>query len=177
MAFDFRKSLIKVQGNRQYLPVSARLVWFREEHPDWGIVTEAVEVSHEKQYAVFRATVFDAGGRVMATGTKMEDVRGFGDWLEKAETGSVGRALALCGFGTQFAPDLDDGGEEESTSAATGGATPRSGAKSTGEMACAGCGSGITEGQNTVSVRKFGEPLCPACQRDKPAPGGQADAR
>ena len=85
MAFDFKRHLIKVQGGRTYLPVSARIVWFREQHPDWGIITEAMEINHEKQYAVFRATVFNAEGKIMATGTKKEDVKGFGDYLEKAE--------------------------------------------------------------------------------------------
>ena len=110
MAFDFKKSLIKVQGGRTYLPVSARIVWFREEHPDWGIHTEAVEINHEKQYAIFKATIYNAEGMIMAMGTKKEDVKGFGDYIEKAETGSVGRALALCGFGTQFSPELDEVG-------------------------------------------------------------------
>lgn len=109
MAFDFKKSLIKVQGGRMYLPVAARLVWFREEHPDWGIETEAIEINHEKQFAVFRARIYNADGKLMAMGTKKEDVKGFGDYIEKAETGAVGRALAMCGFGTQFAPELDDG--------------------------------------------------------------------
>jgi len=85
MAFDFKKSLIKVQGGQTYLPVSARIVWFRQEHPDWGIHTEPVEINHEKQYAVFRATIYNADGKLMATGTKKEDVKGFGDYMEKAE--------------------------------------------------------------------------------------------
>ncbi len=108
MAFDFKRHLIKVQGGRTYLPVSARIVWFRQEHPDWSIETEAVEINHEKQYAIFRARICDGDGKLMATGTKKEDVKGFGDYIEKAETGAVGRALALCGFGTQFSPDLDE---------------------------------------------------------------------
>ncbi len=108
MAFDFKRHLIKVQGGRTYLPVSARIVWFRQEHPDWSIETEAVEINHEKQYAIFRARICNGDGKLMATGTKKEDVKGFGDYIEKAETGSVGRALALCGFGTQFSPDLDE---------------------------------------------------------------------
>ena len=109
MAFDKQKHLIRVQGNREYLPVSARLIWFREEHPDWGIVTTPVEINLEKQYAIFSASIFNAEGKLMATATKMENVRGFPDYLEKAETGSVGRALAYCGFGTQFAPELEEG--------------------------------------------------------------------
>jgi hypothetical protein len=110
MPFDPKRHVIKVQGNREYLPVSARLIWFRMDHPDWGIVTEPVEINLEKQYAIFMARIYNAEGKVMATATKMENVRGFGDYIEKAETGSVGRALALCGYGTQFAPELEEGG-------------------------------------------------------------------
>ena len=85
MTFDFKRHLIKVQGGRSYLPVSARIVWFRQEHPDWSIETEAVEINHEKQYAIFRARICDGDGKLMATGTKKEDVKGFGDYIEKAE--------------------------------------------------------------------------------------------
>ena len=106
--FEVKKHLIKVQGNRLYLPVAARLVWFRQEHPDWGIETRPVVIDMEKQYAIFEAKVYNAEGKLMAQGTKMENVRGFPDFIEKAETGSIGRALAVCGFGTQFAPDLDE---------------------------------------------------------------------
>jgi len=106
--FDVKKHLIKIAGGRQYLPVAARLIWFRSEHPDWGIETKAITIDMEKQYAVFESTVYDSAGKLMAKGTKMETVRGFGDWLEKAETGAIGRALAVCGYGTQFAPDLDE---------------------------------------------------------------------
>lgn len=45
----------------------------------------------------------------MATGTKMETRGDFGDFVEKAETGAIGRALAMCGYGTQFAPELAEG--------------------------------------------------------------------
>jgi hypothetical protein len=115
MTFDPKRHVIKVQGNREYLPVSGRLVWFRSEHPDWGIVTQAVEINltpdnNKPPYAIFQATIFNADGKVMATATKMEDQRGFGDFIEKAETGSVGRALAYCGYGTQFAPELEESG-------------------------------------------------------------------
>lgn len=118
MSFDPKRYVIKVQGGREYLPVSARLIWFRADHPDWGIVTEAVEINHEKQYAVFRATIFNEEGRLIATATKKEDVRGFGDYIEKSETGSVGRALAMCGYGAQFAPELEESGPRR-------GAAPR----------------------------------------------------
>lgn len=120
--FDPTPHLIRVQGNRPYLPVAARIQWFREEKPDWGIETEALNidgfryaadgsvhrVGPDGQYAIFRAKVYNADGMLMATGTKREDVRGFPDYTEKSESGSIGRALALCGFGTQFCPDLEE---------------------------------------------------------------------
>lgn len=108
MRFEPKRHLIKVQGGRMYLPVSARLIWFRNEHPDWGIETEPYAIDPDNQYAIFRAKIFDADGKLMAVGTKREDIRGFPDYIEKAETGAVGRALALVGYGTQFAPELDE---------------------------------------------------------------------
>lgn len=121
-AFDPKRYLITVQGNRKYLPVSARLIWFRRVNPDWGIETtplcidgyamtttgEVVRNGPDGQYAIFQARVYNAAGKLMAMGTKREDVKGFPDYTEKAESGAIGRALALCGFGTQFCPDLDE---------------------------------------------------------------------
>jgi hypothetical protein len=122
--FDVKKHLIKVQGGRQYLPVAARLLWFRSEHPDWGIETKAISIDVEKQYAIFESTVYDEQGKLMAKGTKMENIRGFGDWLEKAETGAIGRALAVCGYGTQFAPDLDESHGESYSDSSISSDTP-----------------------------------------------------
>lgn len=108
MSFDPKQHMMSLKG-KEYLPVAMRLVWFRDEHPDWGIVTTPVEINTEKQYAIFSAQIFNADGKLMATATKMENIRGFADYVEKAETGSVGRALAYCGYGTQFAPELEEG--------------------------------------------------------------------
>lgn len=98
--------LIKLKG-KDYLEVKYRLVWFREEKPDWSIESELVHFSDK--IAVSRATIKDPAGRIVAMGHKMETPQGFSDYIEKAETGSIGRALALIGYGTQFAPDLDEG--------------------------------------------------------------------
>lgn len=106
--FDPAPYLIRVQGGRMYLPVAARLIWFRMEKPDWGIVTSPIEINMEKRYAIFSATIYNAEGKIMATATKMENVQGFADWAEKCETGAVGRALAFCGYGTQHASELDE---------------------------------------------------------------------
>ena len=171
MSFDVKKHLIKVQGGKEYLPVAARLVWFRQEHPDWGIETRPVELNIEKGYAVFEALVYSTEGKLMAKGTKMETASGFADYVEKAETGSIGRALAVCGFGTQFAPELDEGerivdsplpiGEPFYAEAGVkSGATPS-------RFECADCGKEMTKGQHDYSMQTFGAAYCPACQRMK----------
>lgn len=100
--------IIQLKG-KDYLQVAQRLIWFREEHPDWTISTEAVAL--DEDHAVFRATIQDGAGRTIATAHKREDQAHFGDCIEKAETGAIGRALAYCGYGTQFCADeLDEGG-------------------------------------------------------------------
>lgn len=118
-------------GMKDYLPVQWRLVWFREQCPDGTIETELVHLDLDKEMyeeafvwnnekkrsekvmksacgvAVFRATVKDGKGGV-ATGTKMEKAASFPDFIEKSETGAIGRALAALGYGTQFAPELNE---------------------------------------------------------------------
>lgn len=99
--------LLNLRG-REYLEVKYRLVWFREDHPDWSIETELISVTDVSAYA--RATIRDEKGRIIATSHKFESVQGFPDFIEKAETGAIGRALALIGYGTQFCADeLDEG--------------------------------------------------------------------
>ena len=94
-----------IQG-KDYLEVKYRILWFREEHQDWGIETT---VKIEGNGCLACAVIRDATGRVIATGHKEETVDGFPDYIEKAETGAIGRALALCGYGTQFTSDMDEG--------------------------------------------------------------------
>src|SRR5438445_5995900 len=118
-------------GLRDYLPVQWRLVWFREQCPNGSIETEMLHLdldreteeemdvwNEEKQineksarhasgFAVFRAVAKDGKGGV-GTGTKSEKAASFPDFIEKAETGAIGRALAALGYGTQFAPELDE---------------------------------------------------------------------
>lgn len=149
MAFDPEKHLIKIQGNRSYLPVSARLVWFREQHPNWRIETQLQQLDVESGLAIFRASVIDDTDRVIATGTKMETRIGFPDYVEKAETGAIGRALAVAGFGTQFAPELGD--EAVRTPDGAGN--------------CDECGSPMTEAQVKLSLGKLNRTICGNCQK------------
>lgn len=107
--FEPSKYITKV-GNADYLEVKWRLVWFRAEHPDGVIDTELSQ--HEGATAVFRARVSIPGGGV-ATGWGSESADDFRDYLEKAETKALGRALAALGYGTQFCPDFEFGAAEQ----------------------------------------------------------------
>lgn len=104
-SFDPGKHLTKVSGS-DYLEVKWRLVWLRSVHPDALIETDLV--SHADQLAVFRARV-SVPGSGSATGWGSEGPEDFRDYIEKAETKAIGRALAALGFGTQFCPDFDFG--------------------------------------------------------------------
>lgn len=108
MAFDPQKHLMKLKG-KDYLEVKWRLVWLREEHPNAMIATELVDL--RDNHAVFKATVTLPEG-ASATGFGSEDSKGFADFIEKAETKALGRALAGLGYGTQFCDDMVYGAEE-----------------------------------------------------------------
>ena len=95
-----------VNVEADYLPVAARIAWFRKDHADWTIITR--EIKSAPKAVVMKAVIKDATGRVIATARKKETEEGFSDYIEKAETGAVGRALALCGYGTLAAPELDE---------------------------------------------------------------------
>ena len=92
---------------KPYLQVAHRIVWFREEHENWSIETEQLTIDESR--ALFTARIKDETGRVIANATGSETKNDFPDFIEKAETKAVGRALAYCGYGTQFAPELDEG--------------------------------------------------------------------
>jgi hypothetical protein len=103
--FDASKYLTRV-GNSDYLEVKWRLLWLRQTHPDAAIETELV--SHSDNFAIFRAKVsLPEGGS--ASGWGSEGFDDFRDYIEKAETKAIGRALAALGFGTQFCPDFEFG--------------------------------------------------------------------
>jgi hypothetical protein len=89
-----------------YLPVAARIAWVRKDHPYWSIITK-VEKWGDKA-VVMKAIIKDMTGQIIATARKKETEIGFPDYIEKAETGAIGRALAMCGYGTLQAPEFDE---------------------------------------------------------------------
>jgi len=132
--FSPTEHLIQIKGRNgiaDYLPVQWRLVWFRSVYPNGSIETEMLHydanqeveavtevwneekqqaekvVKRSKGMAIFKAVAKDGQGGV-GTGTKSETAANFPDFIEAAETGAIGRALASLGFGTQFAPELQE---------------------------------------------------------------------
>lgn len=92
--------LIKMRGGNMYAPVDARLQDFRKDHPNWSIITDIHELNLEFQICVSSATIMDDLGRIIAKAYKHETASDFKDYIEKSGTGAVGRALALCGYGS-----------------------------------------------------------------------------
>jgi hypothetical protein len=101
--------LLNLKG-KDYLQVAHRLVWFREVYPQGIIKTMLKE--HQNETALMYAEIYipAANGQplLVATAYKAESKASFGDYIEKAETGAIGRALAMAGFGTQFEPEFDE---------------------------------------------------------------------
>ena len=105
-----REHMMSLQG-KDYLPVAARVVWMRQEHPEWSISTSFQVLG---DVAHMRAEIRDGAGALLASAHKR--IRGQGEGrgpaaqfpVETSETGAVGRALAFCGYGT-LAGDLDEG--------------------------------------------------------------------
>lgn len=122
--------LLNLKG-KEYLVIANRLVWFREEMPQAAIKTQMINSGGEGKdtFYIFKAEIYvpTANGQLnlVATAHKRETVGDFPDAMEKAEMGSVGRALGLLGYGTQFAADdLDEGTRLADSPVATPDATP-----------------------------------------------------
>lgn len=103
--------LVNLKG-KDYLMVGHRLQWFNETEDKFTIETTFPLLTEEQTVAHAVVTVFDKDGSVIkkASATKRETKKDFSDHTEKAETSAIGRALAMLGYGTQFAlADLDEG--------------------------------------------------------------------
>jgi hypothetical protein len=97
--------IVNIHG-KQYKTVALRVNEFRENHQDWGIVTEVVEA--DEKIVIMRAAILNEQDRIIGTGYA-EEQRGSSminktSALENCETSAIGRALAACGYaGTEYA--------------------------------------------------------------------------
>lgn len=101
--FNAAEHLINLKG-KEYLEVRWRLVWLRTDYPEAQV--ETFPVSIDPDLAIVRCKVTLPNG-ACGSGIGSESPRDFGDYIEKAETKAIGRALGTLGFGTQFTEDFD----------------------------------------------------------------------
>jgi len=132
--FNPNAHMMTLQG-KPYLPVAPRISWVNQDHGDGRIALRAEsgsisiettlehygtydyfdkagKLAQDWQAVVFaRVTISDRDGQIVkqTTGRKRETMRGFADFVEKAETGSIGRALAAAGYGTMQSLDFEEG--------------------------------------------------------------------
>lgn len=179
--FNPNEHLMDLKG-KQYLQVMWRLVWFREDKPTWCIDTKLEQLTDN--HAVFSAKISDENGIQKASGYGSESIKDFRDFIEKAETKAIGRALAMLGYGTQFAPELDEGERIVDSPAQRKKSTPKPkepeapSAPPKEKILCGCCGKEITDvkfksgATKTVdqivnySKQAFGLPLCYACTKN-----------
>ena len=95
-----RKLSLEQYRGRSYLPVSERIYWFRYDHPNWTIKTDIAYVSDDGRFVIVQASLLDEQGRVYATAHKGRSADDGSDFVEKAETAAIGRALSLLGYST-----------------------------------------------------------------------------
>lgn len=117
--YDPNKHLMQIKG-KAYLTVQERLIWFIKEQREliqaghattpYVVETTLVALDLDKGWAHFKTYIRDALGNE-ATMYGSEAAKDFPDYIEKASTKSVGRALVMLGYGTQFAPEISEGEE------------------------------------------------------------------
>ena len=177
MPEKLQKFLLRVQGGKFYLPAAYRIVWFRDECPDWGVATDIIEGGQEAGFATVKATVYNPEGRVIATGHKTETRQDFpAGWVEKAETGAVARALALAGFGTQFSPELDEEVFADSPQPLNGGARSQAPRYSGGNGSSHSAPGRVREEsapRRTAGELWDGPGQCPSCHAPAGKPHGK----
>ena len=98
-----------------YLPLKWRLAWLRTEHPQAVVKTNLV--SHKKGVAVFQAQIqLPEGGIATGWGARhdpqaSEEIGASTEfnlhYLTEAENQALGRALAVLGYGIEYATDFD----------------------------------------------------------------------
>jgi hypothetical protein len=100
---DYAKDLIATKGSRErnYLQVKHRLQLLRELFPEAKITTNSLMIDPEHGFACFHASVELPNG-ARGEGTGSETTGDFRDFIEKAETKAIGRALSAAGIGHQY---------------------------------------------------------------------------
>lgn len=102
--FDPVSRLSTLEDGSQYLGARDRLLWFLQEEDEYSVTSQVERLSGA--LAIVKVTVtIGSGKRVEALGSAQTN----GDYraVESAETHALARALALLGYGTESALELD----------------------------------------------------------------------
>ena len=161
--FDPNEHLVMLKtknGPKKYLPVAWRLVWFRKEHPNWKLDTTLVEFDKENKLALFQCKICDENSNQVSCGYGSETIKDFADYIEKAETKAVGRALAMLGYGTQFAPELD-----EAERVVDAPQPIKTTVDKPQTLQCDKCGTAISRDLAVRTYKFYGKKLCSACTK------------
>lgn len=171
--FDPKKYLIKVDG-KDYLPVAARVYWFRQDHPDYAILTTELCADEEKGVYRVECAIRNEAGDMLASGRGRESRADFPKGpYEKAETIAIGRALANLGYGTMESKDFAEGdgkiadapiGDKPNTSPPATADQPQA----EGDLVCSWpqCGKAITKAVAISSKHNYDRYLCADHQKE-----------
>lgn len=187
---------------KSYLQVADRVYAFRLDHPitsGWRINTRIISGSYPDKWVLWEAQIVNPKGEVIATGHKQEEppanAMGCADWVDKGETGSVGRALGNCGYGTLAALEEDpnspcdaprDRGPQRpaqrptpapATAAPKPAPTPKTAAPTEPAPDCVVCGKPVENVGRVAFCRSKELPIShpePACSKDASAQKGGA---
>jgi hypothetical protein len=91
---------INIKG-KEYIPVNERLKHFRQNYPNYCLVTELVQAT--EQHCVFKASIVNSDGILMATAhaheTQADGYINKTSFIENCETSAWGRVLGNFGIG------------------------------------------------------------------------------
>ena len=122
---------IQMGGGKEYRLVAHRVSDFRQMNPDWLIDTKYQEIGQRHYMSAKIMKPCGDEGMMTPVATAHKEIKFEGGKgaaaqfpLETAETGAIGRALALCGFGTLDGA-LDEG--DQIADSPVSGATKKKG--------------------------------------------------
>lgn len=170
---NYEDQMIPMRGGKKYLPVAPRVKMFRDEHPGGRIDATIVELDRERKFCLCEASIFLADGQLLAKAHGSEDAADFADYIEKAETKAVGRALSLAGFGTLAASDIEEGSVADTPQEQARPAQPRqeqprqqqdAASADPAVTACTNCAVLCAPPVVKFSQSKYGRVLCWNCQ-------------